>query len=66
MNNAKVKVRGLEDCSGLWGTLNIGEEKEIPADIAESLIRGGLAEDPSAPKETIKKATKRLPREKGS
>lgn len=40
----KVKVRGLVDCGGLWGNLNIGEEKMLAPDIAESLVRAEYAE----------------------
>lgn len=40
-----MRVRGLQDCAGLDFTLNVGEEKELPLGIAESLILGGLAEE---------------------
>lgn len=40
----KIKVRGVVGCGGLWGNLFEGEERELDADIAESLIRAGYAE----------------------
>lgn len=43
MADKTLWVKGVEGCSGLWGALADGEVRALPADIAESLVRGGLA-----------------------
>lgn len=49
----KIKVRGLVGCGGLWGNLSEGDERELDAEIAESLIRAGYAEPLVDPAEGI-------------
>lgn len=39
----KVLIECIESCAGEWGSLTQGERREIDANIAESLVRGGLA-----------------------
>lgn len=50
-----ILVRGLESCGGDWGHLHAGDEKALPRDIAESLMRAGYAEPVEQSAEVEKK-----------
>lgn len=45
----KIKVKILQSCAGMWGAAVEGDIVELPGDVAESLMRGGLAIEPNAP-----------------
>ncbi|MGB8644035.1 MAG: hypothetical protein WCF84_02270 [Anaerolineae bacterium] len=60
----KVRILIRESCAGLWGAAGANEVVNLDANVAESLIRGGLAvlvDETGAPlaEETKKKANKR-------
>ena len=57
MAESTIKVRGLVGCAGLWGNLNEGEERELPVDIAESIMRAGYAEPVDAEQNEKKDVT---------
>jgi hypothetical protein len=52
----KKKVQIVIGCAGLWGAASEGETVELDVNIAESLLRGGLALDPETPPEQLKKS----------
>jgi hypothetical protein len=67
-NAITVKVKGGDQsCAGEWGILHAGEVRSLPATVAESLIRAGLATEvlpdedegePTEKKGTSKKAAR--------
>lgn len=69
MANRTIKVRGVVSCAGLWGSLEEGQERELDADIAESLMRAGYAEplvDPAEglPPEVVEKKDESAPKKR--
>lgn len=69
MANRTIKVRGVVSCAGLWGALEEGQERELDADIAESLMRAGFAEpvdDPATglPPDVVEKKGESAPKKR--
>jgi hypothetical protein len=61
MAGKTILVRGVLGCAGEWGFINPGDEKELPRDIAESLMRAGHVEPVNPTSEDEKKESHASP-----